>query len=191
MNKTELRKIFSAARRALSPARREAADRAIRARITALPEFRACRALALFATDGVEPDLLPLMRKSEKILLFPRYREAEKIYEFAVVGGASDLTPGKYGILEPLPSCPAADPELVRQETLHLVPGVAFDLRGVRLGRGGGFYDRLLTGVIGPICGVYYVCQCSPEALAAEPHDRALDMTVTEEFTIRWTDRGA
>ena len=185
-DKTTLRRRFAAARKALAPETRQAADRMIRARIAALPEFRGCRALALYATDGTEPDLMPLMRETEKPLLFPRYRAAEKAYEFAVVSGPEELTPGKYGLPEPAAACPAADAELVRSGTLHLVPGLAFDRKGVRLGRGGGFYDRLLAGVTGPVCGVFYACQFSAEDLPCEAHDRTLDMALTEDFTIRW-----
>lgn len=185
-DKRELRKIFSAARKALSPVERAAADRAIRERITRLPAFQTCKALALYATDGTEPDLLPLAQTADKILLFPRYDSARKVYGFARVEDLSELVPGKYGLPEPGPACPEADGELVCTGTLHLVPGVSWDLRGVRLGRGGGFYDRLLEGVSGPVCGVYYTCQRSLQALPAEAHDRMLDMAVTEAFTVMW-----
>jgi len=186
-DKRTLRRRFADARKVLTPEFRRTADRAIRARVMALPEARDCRALALYATDGVEPDLTPLMREAAgKLLLFPRYRADRGEYEFAVVSGPADLTPGKFGLLEPAADCPSADPETVRRETLHLVPGLAFDGRGIRLGRGGGFYDRLLSGVTGPVCGVFYRCQFSAEDLPAEAHDRALGIAVTEDFTIRW-----
>lgn len=186
MDKRELRKIYSGARKALTPEARTLADQAIRERIMGLAAFQDCRALALYATDGTEPDLLPLASAAGKILLFPRYDGARKVYGFARVNDLAELIPGKYGLPEPAPDCPAAEPELVRQWTLHLVPGVAWDLHGVRLGRGGGFYDRLLEGVSGPVCGVFYSCQHSPDALPAEAHDRPLDMVVTEAFTVMW-----
>ena len=184
--KREVRKIFAAARKALTPEERSAADSAIRERIKNLPAYQTCAALALYATDGTEPDLLPLTQNSSKILLFPRYCAVRGVYHFAQIASPADLVPGKYGLPEPALSCPEADEELVRQGTLHLVPGVAWDLRGVRLGRGGGFYDRLLEGVSGPVCGVYYACQRSSADLPAEAHDRFLDMAVTEAFTVIW-----
>ncbi len=185
-DKKTLRKFYAARREAVNAGDRKNFDRAIRARIRALPEYRNCRALALYATDGKEPDLLPLAEHADKILLFPRYRRESGVYEFAVVRSPQELQPGKYGILEPCETCPAADAGLVRRETLHLVPGVAFDLDGTRLGRGGGFYDRLLEGVTSPVCGVYYSCQCSPEKLPEESHDRKMDMAVTEVTGLRW-----
>ena len=185
-NKRELRKIFAAARKGLTAPERERADRAIRERIQSLQAFQNCKALALYATDGTEPDLLPLMQNSDKIFLFPRFDAARKVYEFARVKHWGEMVTGKYDLPEPGPDCPAADEELVRTQTLHLVPGVAWDLRGVRLGRGGGFYDRLLEHVSGPVCGVYYSCQRSTANLPAEAHDRMLDMAVTEAFTVMW-----
>ncbi|MBQ4336689.1 MAG: 5-formyltetrahydrofolate cyclo-ligase [Lentisphaeria bacterium] len=184
--KREIRKIFSAARKALTPEERLAADKAIRERIKHLAAYQECKALALYATDGTEPDLLPLMQEPGKILLFPRYCAERGVYKFASVSNLSDLVPGKYNLPEPSAQCPEADEELVRTATLHLVPGVAWDLRGVRLGRGGGFYDRLLEEVSGPVCGVYYACQRSSADLPAEAHDRFLDMAVTEAFTVIW-----
>ena len=184
--KREIRKIFAAARQALTPEQRIAADSAIRERIKQLPAYQTCRALALYATDGTEPDLLPLTENSGRILLFPRYNAEQGVYHFSEIASLADLRPGKYGLPEPAPTCPEADAELVRTGTLHLVPGVAWDLRGVRLGRGGGFYDRLLEGVSGPVCGVFYACQHSTADLPAEVHDRMLDMAVTEAFTVMW-----
>ena len=66
--KREVRKIFAAARKALTPEERSAADKAIRERIKNLPAYQTCTALALYATDGTEPDLLPLTQNSGKIL---------------------------------------------------------------------------------------------------------------------------
>ena len=179
--KTTLRRHFAAVRKAIAPETRQAADRAIRARIAALPEFRECRALALYATDGVEPDLLPLAQGTAKTLLFPRYRAAEKTYEFAVVSGPEDMTPGKYGLLEPAAACPAADAELVRSGTLHLVPGLAFDANGRRIGYGGGWYDRFLSAASPKAVslGVCHMFQLV-DRLPAEPHDAVLTAVVAD-----------
>jgi 5-formyltetrahydrofolate cyclo-ligase len=65
-----------------------------------------------------------------------------------------------------------------------LVPGVAFDRSGRRLGRGKGFYDRLLAGVTGMKCGVAWDEQIVHE-LPAEPHDIAMDLMLTPS---RWAD---
>ena len=66
------------------------------------------------------------------------------------------------------------------QDWLWLVPGVAFDGFGTRLGRGGGFYDRLLAAGFGHIIGVFRQVQFHAGQLPCEAHDRKLDSAVTE-----------
>ncbi len=183
-DKKTLRGIFETKRRTMTPETRRAADESILLRIRGLDAYSTCRALALFATDGTEPDLLPLLADPGKIFLFPRYRKEAGVYEFAAVAGKEELVPGKYGILEPAAFCPAAPEELVRRGTLHLVPGVSFDLEGGRLGRGGGFYDRLLAHVAGPVRGGCYACQISSEALPCGEFDIRMGGVVTEDFTV-------
>ena len=91
----------------------------------------------------------------------------------------NDLVIGKYGIAEPSMDLAAAG----RQEyecMLYLVPGVAFDNRCQRLGRGKGFYDRLLLNAEFSM-GIFYECQRFEGEIPSEPHDIKLDMIVTEK----------
>jgi 5-formyltetrahydrofolate cyclo-ligase len=94
-----------------------------------------------------------------------------------------DVAPGYCGILEPQPRRTRA----VAPETLELalIPGVAFDLRGGRLGLGAGFYDRLLSqlprGI--PMVGLAFDFQVIPR-LPLQPHDILLDAIVTESRVI-------
>lgn len=176
--KTALRRQYAAARRSVPE--KAALDAEIRRLVAGLPEFAAAAYVSIYAADAEEPDLLPLLSAfAGKRFMAPRYVAAEQRYEFALLNGMASLTVGRYGLGEADATCPKAPEEAVRHDTLHLIPGVAFDGAGVRLGRGGGFYDRLLAGVRSPVCGVFYaVQQC--EALPAEPHDRRVDLAVTE-----------
>lgn len=189
MNREEkraLRQIFLARRSAIGVDVRPDADRKIREAIMRSPVYRAMRCVALFATDGLEPDLLPLMEMDrEKVFVLPRYVAERKCYELAVVRDcAADLVRARYGLLEPASEGRTLESELVERETLHLVPGVAFDDAGVRLGRGGGFYDRLLERVVSPVWGVYYACQHADRMLPEERHDRRLDGVFTENEVL-------
>ncbi|SLN73398.1 5-formyltetrahydrofolate cyclo-ligase [Oceanibacterium hippocampi] len=89
------------------------------------------------------------------------------------------MMPGRWGILEPPPSAPEVIPAIV------VLPLLAFDPAGHRLGYGGGFYDRTLEHLraTAPVMavGLAYSAQMFP-ALPAESHDIALDCIVTEEF---------
>jgi 5-formyltetrahydrofolate cyclo-ligase len=67
---------------------------------------------------------------------------------------------------------------------LVLVPGVAFDLSGNRLGRGKGFYDQLLAKISGVKCGVGYDFQLL-EKIPAEPHDAKVDFVITPARTMK------
>ncbi len=184
--KKALRETFYARRAGLDEKVRQECDRRIRMNILQSPEFGKMGCIAIFATDGFEPDLLPLLEEGHgRIFALPRYNGKSGVYELAEVrNGSASLVPGKFGLSEPSPECPALSAEAVRNDTLHLVPGVAFDASGVRLGRGGGFYDRLLENVTSPVWGVYYSCQQSESALPRECHDRNLDGVFTENGVL-------
>ncbi len=107
---------------------------------------------------------------------------------FHAVGDDAELAPGFRGIAEPDVGRPLLPAE---QLALVLVPGLAFDRDGGRLGRGGGFYDRLLEDLPPTALrlGVAWACQISPTPLPREPHDAHVDAVVTESgllTTPRW-----
>ena len=177
--KRELRRQFLARRAALSAPERRAADAEICRNIRRLACYRNASCVAIYATDGEEPDLFSLF--GEKRFFLPRYRVAGKCYEMVEIHDpASELARGKFGLLEPLPELPAAESEFIAAELLFLTPAVACSRQGIRLGRGGGFYDRMLAAVRRPVVGVIYSCQWS-ENLPWELHDRKVDFVVTEK----------
>jgi 5-formyltetrahydrofolate cyclo-ligase len=87
-----------------------------------------------------------------------------------------DLAPGPFGIPEPMPDAPLLDP---RRIDWVLVPGIAFDSRGYRLGRGAGYYDRLLPTIrpeaprLALVLGPQWV-----DEVPTEPHDQPVDGVV-------------
>ena len=86
----------------------------------------------------------------------------------------------RFGMLEPDPTLPAVDPSRI---DLVLVPGVAFDRHGGRLGFGGGFYDRFLPTTPALRVGVTYD-RCLADALPVDEHDQRVDWVVTPTQTI-------
>jgi 5-formyltetrahydrofolate cyclo-ligase len=102
-----------------------------------------------------ELDLSDLLRQAlaeGRRVAVPSFDGATGSYGYREIRDwAADLRPGKYGIGEPGAECPAVP---VTSLDFILVPGIAFDVLGGRLGRGKGFYDRLLNQAVGVTCGV-------------------------------------
>lgn len=117
---------------------------AISNRLSSWSSWKSSRVVALFATLPGEVDTRPLLERSQregKRLLLPRIL-ADDTLEFAIVEGIESLRPGRFGVLEPDAGCPA---QAIGEDTIVFVPGLAFDRRGGRLGRGAGYYDRALA----------------------------------------------
>ena len=183
MDKRSVRKLFSSRRNALKECERQEFDRVICENIRQLPSFKSTENIAAFIRFGAEVDLSPLFRG--KRLFLPRFNTLSGVYEMVAVENLKrDLLPGKYGIPEPSPSLPAADSGFLASQVLFLVPAVACDRLGGRLGRGGGFYDRLLPGVKIPPVAAVYSCQISETPLPGTEHDIPVGVIVTEREVI-------
>ncbi len=93
-------------------------------------------------------------------IYYPRFNDAQQQYELAAVS-ASDrgLVPGKFGINEPECAAPLIDAKIRKNEAVWLVPGIGFDPHGNRLGRGHGYYDRLMADTAGVKIGVVFEWQ--------------------------------
>ena len=157
--------------------------------ITCLPEFRNATAVAAYAATPGEVDLLECSQvalDSGKLLLFPRFNAVAKGYDMVPIQTlAGGLRPGRFGIREPASEIPAYDSgKMAGAKIIWLVPGVGFDRAGRRLGRGKGYYDRLLTGVSGVKIGVAFSWQIWP-VLPAATNDVMMDIIVSESGIMR------
>ncbi|QSH40013.1 5-formyltetrahydrofolate cyclo-ligase [Lentisphaerota bacterium ZTH] len=188
--KKSVRREFSSRRKSLNPEYKSKADAAINRRICELLEGLSSNLIAAYISDGFEADLSAAIEYclafGKKVFL-PRYTPKSGIYEMAEISNlTADLVPGKYGLAEPAELLPAASAAELKS-MVWLVPGVAFDLSGMRLGRGGGYYDRLLQNAEGTVIGVFYDCQRAVE-LPAVDHDRRLNMVVTESSVFNFEE---
>jgi 5-formyltetrahydrofolate cyclo-ligase len=177
--KRALRERALAARNALPPEVRAAASRAIAARLATTDAWQAARTVVLHAGLGAEVDTAELVRLAEtagKRLAWPRLAAGREM-DFATCR-ATELVPGPARALQP----PAEAPRVALSEVdLVVVPGVAFDARGGRLGRGRGHYDATLARLPARAwkVGLAFDAQLV-DAVPAEPHDTPLDAVVTE-----------
>jgi len=172
---------------ALLPATdRARAAEALAARVADWQTYKNAGTVACFASDLTEIDTEPLLRRilSEgKVLLLPYIQGEgkEAAMAFAPVKDLErDLAEGTFGILEPVPEARAAEAPL---PDLILAPGLAFDLRGGRLGKGKGFYDRYLAGFRGFKAGLAYDVQITEKNLPLDAHDQTMDAVVTDQRT--------
>jgi 5-formyltetrahydrofolate cyclo-ligase len=141
-----------------------------------------CRSVLSFLPLPGEPDIRPLLEEAlaqGKTVLLPRFDPKKREYDVCAVGALANLQLGHFGILEPGPECPKE--ELFGLD-FCLVPGVAFDCKGRRLGRGKGYFDRLLASVRGHKCGVVFDWQLVEE-VPVEPHDVCVNSLLTP---TRW-----
>ncbi len=179
--KAELRRTVGAQRANLSDDERRAADAAICERLRplvllpALPRLR----VAAYAALPSEVHLAPLLRD-----VCARYAAvALPVFgpggtpALAACTNVDALIPGARGVQVPPEPWTLVDAGAV---DVIVVPGVAFDRTGARLGRGAGFYDRLLARAPGRRIGVAYECQLV-DTIPAEPHDARVDVVATEE----------
>lgn len=134
--------------------------------------FQEAKTVLLFHSLPDEPNTHTLCQKwgKKKCLLLPRV-EGEKLYLHQYVGEHS-LQKGAYGIMEPAGPLFSSLCDI----DLAVIPGVAFTQKGCRLGRGGGYYDRLLAD---PAWKAYTIGYCFPfqilDTLPTEPFDRSVN----------------
>lgn len=167
----------------LSQPDRASGSAAIRAILKSQPVWESARAVLLFVPTRDEPETSPLISDAldaGKIVTLPRHVPGSDSYAACrIMNPRADLAPGRFGIPEPRPECPIFP---MNELDFVLVPGIGFAPDGGRLGRGRGYFDRLLAAVPGFKCGVAFDCQIAA-GLPLEPHDVRLDCLLTP---TRW-----
>ena len=189
-DKASLRRYFSDLRRGLTPDERHAAEAAICDRLFSLPAWREAVTVCGYISVRGELNTRPILERAAaegKTIALPvtvtSAREGRMVFRALPNGDFDRLTPARFGIPEPDESCPAlTHADLTR--ALILVPALAFDEAGYRLGWGGGYYDRFLdslstAGVPVTAAGLAFSV-CRTPILPREPHDRPVDIIIDE-----------
>lgn len=180
--KAQLRSVIAEKRRALDPPWITTASLCIVAQLQRLEAFKTAKHIALYKAVAGEVDLEHLFTicwQLDKRTSIPVFNRTLKIYELAEITAKTQYIRGNYDIQEP------AYPSLVPIDGMDLiiVPGVAFDAAGNRLGRGGGYYDRLLDGFRGTKAAVAFEFQLF-STIPHESYDMPVHYIVTESKVV-------
>jgi 5-formyltetrahydrofolate cyclo-ligase len=172
--KAQLRQRMREEAKRHSAEERAPASQRVCERIRAHELWKTARNVLLFVPTPHEPDIWPLTTDGKAISL-PAFNENVGRYEARAIQSEADLIAGRFGIREPKAICPITD---LRTLDLVLAPGVAFARDGTRLGRGKGYYDRLLAAVRATKLGVCFDWQVLP-SIPRDAHDVLMDHLVT------------
>jgi 5-formyltetrahydrofolate cyclo-ligase len=171
----------------LDPGVRAAAEAELIARFPALPGYAAASTVLLYVSAFAEEintcSFFMHALAAGKRVLCPRVqREENRMRLFQITSLSANLEPGLLGIPEPRDGCAEVE---AAEVDWALIPGLAFDCRCYRLGRGGGHYDRLLPGMRpdASCWALGFDCQIAPE-LPIEPHDVPIDGVATPRRII-------
>jgi len=182
--KKELRRKLLSVLNAYPPEARQAADEEIRRRVAELPQFQQAERLFIFVGDGWEVDTWPLIEAAltaGKQVAVPRCIPIASgmpgVMEACLIQSRRDLRQTQpLGLWEPAEGTPVLSPAMI---DFALIPCVACDKAGMRLGRGGGYYDRFLAAG-----GFTKAAVCRQallqEELPVEAHDQRVDYIITE-----------
>ena len=174
-DKPALRKAFKAMRNGLAPEDRAAWSERICAHFTAFCVSRRIRRIGVFWPLGSEIDLRPFVHgHPEWTFFFPRVASTQPP---RLVWGPEPLEPGVFGLMEPVHAQHFTPPV-----QLLVVPGLAFDDEGYRIGYGGGFYDALLDRLSPEILTIGAAFQCQRTGrIPCSPQDLPVQGVITEE----------
>ncbi len=183
--KPELRATLKPILAAIPPSTQLAASNSISNHLLNSLTYQSASTILAYAALPAELSLDPLILEAladNKRICIPQINWEDKSMRPAQIHNLdSDLQTGRYGVRTPINGCPLVE---THELDLILIPGLAFDRQGNRLGRGAGFYDRLIstldrTDKRPSLVGVCYQCQIV-DRVPTEPHDYPMDRVITE-----------
>ncbi|MCK4244837.1 MAG: 5-formyltetrahydrofolate cyclo-ligase [Candidatus Omnitrophica bacterium] len=182
--KEKIRRRVLRLRNSLPPEERREKSKAIKERLFTFFEFKTAKIILLYAAKGSEVETKEMLQEalsSGKKVGLPITKGEDLL--FSQILQFKELSPSTFGILEPKKKY---RPLSIERVDLVIVPGIAFDTKGNRIGFGGGFYDRFLSKIPKRILkiGLVFELQVISESLPSHRRDVAVDKIITEKRVI-------
>lgn len=176
MDKKALRRMIGARKRAMTAEEIKARSAILAERLFETEQYRRAEALYAYLPFNQEVRTGPIIRRAwedGKRVAVPKVVGSDM--RFVQLTGFGELRPNRFGIPEPV-----SDDPVEYAGALVLMPGVAFDRRGGRVGYGGGYYDRYLAGHLGhPTVALCYDFQLV-DAIEADKYDIPVDLVISD-----------
>lgn len=182
--KRNLREKRKKSRAAIPPEQKKDMDSRIARRVTSLHQYKSAKTLMIYASTPIEVDTFQIIEQAfsdGKRVALPRCIKGTKNMEFHYIRNLGELERGTFNVLEP-----RAELETVSDfsDTLMIVPALALDSFGYRLGYGGGYYDRYLAGDGFTTVGICYADDYMYRMFHGR-YDCPLGLIVTDRFIRR------
>lgn len=180
--KNQLREKYRKRRLSMTTAERLSAHQNIAKHLYELSEYQNNNTILFYVSKSIEVDtynLISTALKDGKSVGVPRCIAGTRNMIFYYITSLDDLEKGSFGVYEPKTETCVVVTDM--SQGLCVVPGMAFDINGYRLGYGKGYYDRFLSIFQGDVVGLCYsncICQQLPRGL----YDRNVDILVTDQF---------
>ncbi len=189
--KSRLRKEFLTRRNQLDDMLRQRHSSLIRQRLFQYPAWSSASYILCYVSFGSEVETHALIQEAlryKKKIVVPIHDPAKHDTHISEITRFGELTQSHRGILQVDPQFQRLiDPSLIE---LAVIPGIAFDKKGGRLGFGGGYFDKLLPQMKKAArLALSYESQISPVPLPLEPHDVMMDTLVTEKAVYKLANK--
>ncbi len=181
-NKSELRKYYKSLRLNMSDSEKESLCKGIAENFLGSDYFKSAENIYVYVSSEIEVDTLNIISRcfaEQKRVYAPRCYPNSNLMNFYEIKSFDSLEKGSFGILEPKQNCLPADYSDLKK-SVCLVPALAYDMNGFRLGFGKGFYDRFLCSFDGLKIGLCYQ-SCLTDKLFRDFHDIPTDILITEK----------
>ena len=181
--KEKLRKQIKEKRTEITKEENRKKSKKIKERLLGLKEYRDAKIVLFYVSYDGEVFTHEMIKQAlkEKKVVVPISNKEENTLSLSILESWDDLELGSYDILEPKKEC--IREISIDKIDLIIVPGVAFDLSGNRVGHGKGYYDKLLEKTKAITVGLAFEFQLV-ENIPTEPHDKPVDIIITEKHII-------